>query len=765
MPFGVGGFSRSKGSPFDGILDKKFSSLTKFNGTDKRAGIENPFDPSLSPQIESEIRFYNHDSLWSRWRRGYELYSITQSALGSSDIERSVRGDYRLYFSFQQYPGIFVPARLFTYPSTNQDIGEQLVGMRDTNSFTFYDYGLPILGVRYLGAQVVATYSQSGTTVIVTSADHGLFPGDSVYLAFTSGSASNATLTITSKTQNTFTVTAGSPLTTSGNVTYAVSTGFTDPRWAFLRVKLRFLPTETALLPGERMTDRVIERDPGVNASYTRVGSTVTITCGTNHGLSTGNTIYLAVDTGLVVSGRYDVTVVSPTVLTITTIVSGATSGTAIISRLLRGFDYLDYVGYTVTGSDANTTELIFQRADSYAARTINGITSTVVPAHRGFQVGRYLTTELRWQCSCEDFSKRDNYNLYSQLRQRRFPQTKLSNLKPGVTLNPDGTVTDTRDSLGVFQDIGYTTINNFYQPPEYEDTKEFSFQNLLYYQMRWCKHIYASMWALIHDEGGGAISINARYEQSGPNITVTAPDHGLIANRRIQLDFTSGNAIGGEYTITSVPSKDTFTVVYPFTDTTSGYCTVSNLKPHEYVNTWLLEPSDQPVGTGLEKFYTNFDRESKRLKEVAERYVFDSQNLGWAGNQVIVGAGNNPEEAANFNPTLTTMALNDSIRRDGDGKLSRTGIVANSTNRFTGLVNKLFNLDPRIIQEAKFGLLDKPLSEYTSEFEFGFIDGGDYLNGAPIENVDTIVQIEAETYSPVTALDTILDAGLYINS
>lgn len=765
MPFGVGGFSRSKGNPFDGILDKKFSSLTKFNGTDKRAEIENPFDPSLSPQIESEIRFYNHDSLWSRWRRGYELYSITQSALGSSAVERPVRGDYRLYFSFQQYPGIFVPARLFTYPSTNQDIGEQLVGMRDTNSFTFYDYGLPILGVRYLGAQVVATYSQSGTTVTVASADHGLFPGDSVYLAFTSGSASNATLTITSKTQNTFTVTASSPLTTSGNVTYAVSTGFTDPRWSFLRVKLRFLPTETALLPGERMTDRVIERDPGVNASYTRVGSTVTITCGTNHGLSTGNTIYLAVDTGLLASGRYDVTVVSPTVLTVTTIVSGATSGTAIISRLLRGFDYLDYVGYTVTGSDANTNELIFQRADSYAARTTNGITSTVVPAHRGFQIGRYLTTELRWQCSCEDFSKRDNYNLYSQLRQRRFPQTKLSNLKPGATLNPDGTVTDTRDSPGVFQDIGYTTINNFYQPPEYEDTKEFSFQNLLYYQMRWCKHIYASMWALIHDEGGGAISINARYEQSGPNITVTAPDHGLVANRRIQLDFTSGNAIGGEYTITSVPSKDTFTVVYPFTDTTSGYCTVSNLKPHEYVNTWLLEPSDQPVGTGLEKFYTNFDRESKRLKEVAERYVFDSQNLGWAGNQVIVGAGNNPEEAANFNPTLTTMALNDSIRRDGDGKLSRTGIVANSTNRFTGLVNKLFNLDPRIIQEAKFGLLDKPLSEYTSEFEFGFIDGGGYLNGAPIETVDTTVQIEAETYSPVTALDTILDAGLYINS
>ncbi len=764
MPFGVGGFSRSKGSPFTGKLDKQFNQLTKFNGKDKRAEIENPFDPSLKSETESEIRFYNHDSLWTRWRRGYELYSITQSALGSNDIERRVRGDYRLYFSFQQYPGIFVPARLFTYPSTNQDIGEQLVGMRDTNSFTFYDYGLPILGVRYLAASISATYVQNGTAITVTKSDHGLFPGDNVSLVFSSGAAVNATLTITDKTQNTFTVTATSPLTTSGDVVYALSTTFDDPRWRFIRVALRFLPTETALLPGERMTDRVIERDPGLAATYTRVGSTVTVTCSTNHGLSSGNTVYLGVTTGLVTSGRYEVTVVSPTVLQVTTITSGSTSGALTVSRLLRGFDYLDYVGYTVTGSDATTNELIFQREDSYAAKTTDGITATVVPAHRGFAVGRYLTTELRWQCSCEDFSKRDNYNLYSQLQQRRFPKTQLANLKPGLILNPDGTFTDTRDSPGVFQDIGYTTINNFYQLPEYEDTEQFAFQNLLYYQMRWCKHIYASMWALIHDEGGGTISINARYEQTGPNITVIALDHGLSANKRIQIDFTSGNAIGGEYTITSVPNKDSFTIIYPFADTTAGYCTVSNLKPHEYVNTWLLEPSDQPVGPGFETFSKNFEKESQRLREVAERYVFDAQNLGWSGNQVVIGAGNNPEEVANFNPTLTTMVLNDSIRRDGEGKLSRTGLVANSTNRFTGLVNKLFNLDPKVIQEAKFGILDKPLSEYTNEFEFGFIDGGEYRNGTPLEAVDTVVQIDSETYSPVTALDTIVDAGLYIN-
>lgn len=765
MPFGVGGFSRSKGSPFGGKQDKKFSSLTTFKGPNKKAALENPFDPSLSPEIESEIRFYNHDSLWTRWRRGYELYSITQSALGSTATERPFRGDYRLYFSFQQYPGIFVPARLFTYPSTNQDIGEQLVGMRDTNSFTFYDYGLPIESVRYLGVENTGTYSQSGTTLTVTRSNHGLFPGDDVYLRFTSGSGVDATLTIVDKTQNTFTVTAGAPLTTSGNVTYYVSTGFTDPRWTFLRVGLRFLPTETALLPGERMTDRVIERDSGVSAAYSRTGDTVTVTCGSAHGLATGNQVYLDVSTGLVSSGRYTVTVISPTVLEITTITSGSTTGSLTVIRLLRGFDYKDYVGYTVVGSDAITNELIFQRADSYAGKTTNGITETVVPAHRGFTVGRYLTTELRWQCTCEDFSKRDSYNLYNENNRRRFPRTSLSNLKPGSILNNDGTTSDTRDLPGIFQDIGYTTINNFYQLPEYEDSAELSTQNLLYYQMRWCKHIYASMWALIHDEGGDPISLNSRYDQTGPNITVLAPDHGLLANTRVQIDFTSGNAISGEYTISSVPNKDSFVIVYPFSDTTAGYCTVSNLKPHEYVNTWLLEPSDQPVGTGLETFYRNFDKESAKLKAVAEQYVFDSQTTAWAGNQNVVGAGNNPEDIADFSPNFTTMALNDNIRRDDQGRPSRTGIVANATNRFITLVNKLFNLDPKVLQEVKFGLLTKPLSEYTTEFEFGFVEGGEYRNGEILEDVATLVQVDAETYSPITELDTIVDAGPYINT
>ena len=43
--------------------------------------------------------------------------------MGSTASERGVRGDYRLYFTFQQFPGVFIPARIYIYPSTKEDLG------------------------------------------------------------------------------------------------------------------------------------------------------------------------------------------------------------------------------------------------------------------------------------------------------------------------------------------------------------------------------------------------------------------------------------------------------------------------------------------------------------------------------------------------------------------------------------------------------------------------------------------------------------------
>ena len=750
---------------------KKFEDKSNFELKNNFKNFDNiPKKPSIYPRgsdgyaLESEIKFYNQDSLWTRWRRGYELYTFTQQILGSTAKERDKRGDYRLFFTFQQFPGVFIPARIFTFPSTNQELGEHICGMRDTDGFSFYDFGLPILDVRYLAPQVNATYSQSGTTLIVTKSDHGLYPGDDVYLDITTGSATDETLTIVSKTQNTFTLTASGSATTSGNVVYHNSTAFNDTRWRFIRVKLRSLPTEVAFLAGERMADRIVERDSGISSTYARSGSTVTVTCSSAHGLSTDNKVFVDVSTGAVISGRYTIEVTSPTQFKFTTIPTGTTSGNLTLFRLIRGFRYDDYVGYTVTGSDATTNEIIFQKADSYGAKTVDTIAKTTVPAHRGFAVGRFLTTELRWNCSCQDFSRRDSYDLFSQNNHERFPVTAIRDTKPGNIIQNDGSIDERRDEPGVFRDLGYVTINNFYELPEYEDEKQDSFQNLQYYQLRWCKHIYAAMWSILHDEGNEPLKLAAKYTQNGVNITVDFEDHNLNKNDKIQLNFTSGNAVSGEYTITDVPNPNSFTVVYPFTQITGGYVTVENLKKHEYVGAWLLEPSDKPIGKGLESWERRWAKEKRKMQEAVEVFALYNRSTKWEGNKNIIGDFNLPQEAANFDPSVISMTLTDSLKRDETGGLNRSGKAFNTTNRMIAMVNKLFNKAPTVLDDIKFGIINKPLSEFTDIFESGLLQAGDYINGELVDAAVNTSNMDAGTYTPETAQDTVVDAGLYIN-
>ena len=88
----------------------------------------------------------------------------------------------------------------------------------------------------------------------------------------------------------------------------------------------------------------------------------------------------------------------------------------------------------------------------------------------------------------------------------------------------------------------------------------------------------------------------------------------------------------------------------------------------------------------------------------------------------------------------------------------------SNLTNRMITLVNKLFNKVPTLLQDIKLGIINKPLSEYTAEFEEGLIDAGDYINGIPTEDASSVSIIDSSTYSPLTDQDTVVDSDLYIN-
>jgi len=271
-------------------------------------------------------------------------------------------------------------------------------------------------------------------------------------------------------------------------------------------------------------------------------------------------------------------------------------------------------------------------------------------------------------------------------------------------------------------------------------------------------------MWSVVHDEGNDPINLNARYEQAGgPNITVNAEGHGLGVNTRIELEFTSGNAISGEYTVMQVIDDNNFVIIYPFSQTTSGYCTVRNLRNHEYVNTWLLEPNDQPIGDALVKFYERLNKENERTKQQAERLAMMGYGMPWTGAKEITGARNQPEQVGNFDANLVSMMMTDDIRREGD-ELNRDGVRVNTTTNMLLMMNKVFNIDQDLIQDTKIGMLDQPLTDYTSDFQFGEIDGGKYLNGQPVPS-GVSSTLDCTTYDPFVPQVIIVDAGIYLNT
>ena len=106
----------------------------------------------------------------------------------------------------------------FNVSETEADVIEGFLRSRvnDQASFTFTP---PAEGSSQTG-----TYSQSGTTVTITIANHGLAIGDVVTIDYTSGSATDGDFAIaTTADVNTFTVTAASSATNSGNVTVTLS--------------------------------------------------------------------------------------------------------------------------------------------------------------------------------------------------------------------------------------------------------------------------------------------------------------------------------------------------------------------------------------------------------------------------------------------------------------------------------------------------------------------------------------------------------------
>ena len=106
----------------------------------------------------------------------------------------------------------------FNVSETDADVIEAFLRSRvnDQASFTFTP---PAEGFTKTG-----TYSQSATTVTISITSHGVAIGDVLTIDYTSGSATDGTFVVASSADaNTFTVTAASSATNSGNVSITLS--------------------------------------------------------------------------------------------------------------------------------------------------------------------------------------------------------------------------------------------------------------------------------------------------------------------------------------------------------------------------------------------------------------------------------------------------------------------------------------------------------------------------------------------------------------
>lgn len=128
------------------------------------------------------------------------------------------------------YPYYAMPSTTTASYEEEVDYGTVLAGTKITSTLTSTSVTgsttiTPTIRIRGTSS-TAATYSQSGTTITVTSTAHGLLANDYVYLDFTSGIATDGTYLVATAAANSFTVTSAASTTTSGNVSWTKWTSY-----------------------------------------------------------------------------------------------------------------------------------------------------------------------------------------------------------------------------------------------------------------------------------------------------------------------------------------------------------------------------------------------------------------------------------------------------------------------------------------------------------------------------------------------------------
>ena len=72
--------------------------------------------------------------------------------------------------------------------------------------------------------------------------------------------------------------------------------------------------------------------------------------------------------------------------------------------------------------------------------------------------------------------------------------------------------------------------------------------------------------------------TFSGTYSQSGTTVTITFIDHGLTVGENVNVDYTSGSGVNGDFLVQTVADSNTFTLTAAASATTSGNVTVKPL-------------------------------------------------------------------------------------------------------------------------------------------------------------------------------------------
>ena len=142
---------------WQGHQPKKSSfAFDKIQGASNASKLSRPlpfkqkFRPDFNLKDYSVLFDYNYASMWTRWRRGYELYMYANQAYVGLNYS------FRYYTSGTAGIGAALPGACYMYPSMSQDMAMRMVAIRPRDSFNFLDFGYSIKSVTQTSGTIYA---------------------------------------------------------------------------------------------------------------------------------------------------------------------------------------------------------------------------------------------------------------------------------------------------------------------------------------------------------------------------------------------------------------------------------------------------------------------------------------------------------------------------------------------------------------------------------------------------------------------------------